>query len=269
MTWVPPYAVQNSKAQLLATPSKGKWMNDALTHLGLQWWQPTNASGVSMVNGSGVSDAGVIELRNWCHSNGIRAMLCVFNAAGGSWDWPLAKSAFADNPKKFAKALVDEVVRLDLDGVDLDLEGNGELDGDRTAYVAFVTDLSAKLKSRRKHLTIDTFAYIWHAPNQTWWPDLLPLVDGLTSMGYEETGRSGADWRSYASQKAAAGTHAGRLMIGMPASLDQWQGNDLADQLAWIQGDGGVGASFWDAQLPATSWRKGDTWKTLAAIRKG
>ena len=43
-------------------------------------------------------------------------------------------------------ALVTEVERLDLDGVDVDLEGNGSLDADRAAFVRFMRDLSTQLQ---------------------------------------------------------------------------------------------------------------------------
>lgn len=56
-------------------------------------------------------------------------LLCVYNAVSGSWDWPLARAGFAENPNKFIDALMAEVERLELDGVDVDLEGNGYIRG--------------------------------------------------------------------------------------------------------------------------------------------
>ncbi len=151
--------------------------------------------------------------------------------------------------------------------MDIDLEGRGAFDADQAAYVAFVRTLSTRLHAEGKHLTLDTFSYHWNAPNQTWWPDLLPLVDGLTSMGYSELGSKAPEWRRFEFQKAAAGKYAKRLMIGLPADRNDWRGSSLAEHLEWCTQDGGVGVSFWDAQVPATGWHKPETWKSLGAIR--
>src|SRR5687768_7405946 len=98
-TWVPPYAVAKCKAQLDAVPAMG----DALTHLALQFWLPTTDGGVELLKGREASDAVVAELRDWGHARGVRVMLCVYNAGGGKWDWPLAKAAFADHTDAFVK----------------------------------------------------------------------------------------------------------------------------------------------------------------------
>ena len=133
--------------------------------------------------------------------------------------------------------------------------------------MAFIKKLSARLHAKGRHLTVDTFAYKWNAPNQFWWPELLPHVDGLTSMGYDEIGAQALNWRSYAVQKAAAGKHAAKLMLGLPSSRNEWQGNSLMEHLQWLKSDGEVGVSFWDAQLRADAWRKAEVWKAFMDIR--
>src|SRR5215207_9809734 len=105
MTWVPPYAVSKAKEKL--TSDLG--MADAITHLGLQFWMPTKTGGVEFAPFPEATDASVIELRDWCHAHGIRAMLCVYNAPSGKWDWPLARAGFADHPHEFVRALVAEM----------------------------------------------------------------------------------------------------------------------------------------------------------------
>lgn len=262
-TWVAPYAIGESKAKLFNQPG----VKDALTHLALQFWVPTESGGVELVKKQGATEAAVVELRDWAHANGIRTMLCVYNAGGGRWDWTLARAAFAKNGDAFAKNLVAEVERLGLDGVDMDLEGNGSFEADKAPFVAFMTELSKRLHDRGKHLTVDTFSYKWNAPNQTWWPELLPLVDGLTTMGYESIGANAAEWRSYASQRDAAGAHAAKLQLGMPSSKDKWQGNTALEQLEWIQSDGKTGVAIWDAQFKTAAWRTPEVWNTLREIR--
>jgi hypothetical protein len=267
MSWVPPYAVSKSKGRLNESFG-GVGMKDALTHLGLQFWQPTRDGGLARAGRTNeVNDAVITELRDWGRTNGVRVLLCVYNAVGGKWDWPLARAGFAEHPDKFINALTAEVNRLQLDGVDIDLEGNGSFDADKDAFIAFMRNLSTQLHAKGKHLTVDTFSYKWNAPNQTWWKELLPQVDALTTMGYEEIGANAPEWRGYAFQKAAAGEHPAKLMIGLPSGRNEWRGNSVMEQLQWLKADGQVGMSFWDAQVKAEEWQKAEVWKTLGEIR--
>ncbi len=266
MTWVPPYGIEKVKARLNES-FDGLGMKDGLTHLALQFWTPTKSGGIERAQKyHPITDAAIAGLRDWGHTNGVRVLLCVFNGEQ-SWNWDLARAGFVEHPREFADALIAEVERLDLDGVDSDLEGNGSFDTDKAAFVAFMRDLSAKLHAKGKHLTVDTFAYIWNAPNQNWWPDLLPLVDGLTTMGYEEIGAKADGWRSFAAQKVAAGMNGAKLLIGMPATKNEWRGNKASEQLRWVREDGGVSVSFWDAQLDAAAWRAKEVWSVLKEIR--
>jgi len=264
MTWVAAYGIEKSKARLDESFG-GAGPQDAITHLALQFWIPTADGGIQTTSKYGaISDETILLFTRWAHAHGIRVMLCVYNSLE-SWDWPLARSAFADHPKEFADALMTEAERRGLDGVDIDLEGNGSFDNDKAAFVQFIRLLSENLHAKGKQLTVDSFAYHWNAPNQTWWQDLLPLVDGLTSMGYAELSLDAEDWRGYASQKAAAGSDAAKLLIGVPSDKDEWHDHPALDQMDWIAADGGVGAAIWDARLNAPAWRQSDIW---AKIRK-
>jgi len=270
MTWVPAYAVAQCKARLTESFG-GRGMKDALTHLGLQFWKPTKNGGLVIAGRTNeVNDAAITELRDWARTNGVRVLLCVYNHVQ-SWDWTLARAGFAEHPDKFIDALSTEVDRLQLDGVDVDLEGNGSFDADKETFVAFIRQLSARLhqKGRQQHLTVDTFSCEWHAPNQTWWKDLLPHVDALTTMGYEQIGANAPEWRSYAFQKAAADEHASKLMIGLPSGRNDWRGNGVMEHLQWLRNDGQVGVAFWDAQVRAEAWRKPEVWQVLVKIREG
>src|ERR1041384_7745209 len=125
MTWVAPYAVDESKARLRES-FDGVGMKDGLTDLGLQFWQPSvDGKSVERVQrGGDTSDAAGAELRDWARAHGVRVLLCVYNynTTTESWDWPWARVAFADHPHEFATSLIAEVERLQLDGIDLDLE---------------------------------------------------------------------------------------------------------------------------------------------------
>jgi len=272
MTWVPPYAVGISKARLNES-FDGIGMKDALSDLGLQFWEPSpDGKGIQRVQrGDDTSDAAIIELRDWGRAHGVRVLLCVYNynVSKEAWDWPWARAAFADHPQEFSKSLIDEMERLELDGIDLDLEGNGSLDGDKEVYLRFVEGLSAELRARGKHLTIDTFAYVWHAPNQSWWKQLFPLVDGINSMGYEEIGAGAEEWRSFAAQEDASGGNVDKLMLGMPANKDEWRGKTAIEHLRWLHDHGRAGMSLWDSKLDAAAWRTREAWALVKGIRDG
>jgi hypothetical protein len=266
MTWVPPYGV--TKARVRLTPGEGGFdPAEALTHVALQFWVPLRDGGVKLVGSyDPINDAVVTGWRDWCHARGLRAILCVYNGEE-KWDWGLALDAFATHEAEFSTALLAELDRTGLDGIDVDLEGDGSFDGDQPAYLAFLTALSEGVHRRQKQLFVDSFAYIWNAPNQHWWPALFPLVDGVTSMGYEETGAQSKGWRGYEAQVTAAGAQAEKLLIGVPTHIERWQENAVGEHLQWFVQADGPGVALWDAQFKAPVWRKAELWETLAKVR--
>lgn len=271
MTWVPPYGTDKS-LQRLNESFDGLGMGDGLSHLCLQFWEPVAGGGLRRVErGGDTGDSSIQTFRDWGHAHGIRVLLCFYNysVAKGDWDWPAAQDGFRDHPEELARNLVDEVRRLGLDGVDLDLEGLGELDADRAKYIEFVRRLSEMLRKDGKQLTIDTFAYIWHGPNQSWWKELFPLVNGINSMGYQEiaSGPQEEPWRTYFAQEAVAGEEVGKLMLGMPGHSDHWRGGSTIEHLRWILNEGRAGVSIWDVQLSGAAWRTREAWEILRSIR--
>ena len=268
MTWVPPYAL-SACMDRLAVPIGIAGMKDGLTHLGLQFWTPTKTGGVALVTKyNKINDSKISEFRNWGHAHNIRVMLCIYNGVSGS-DWELASAAFDTHREDFINALVKETLRLKLDGVDVDLEGLGSFDSSKETFVRFIKDLSGRLHQHGKQLTLDSFAYKWNAPNRNWWPELLPFVDGLTVMGYTETGVYASDWKAYDSLKAAAGKHAAKLLIGMPSDTATWLGTSVRKHLNWVVKDSTVGLAIWDAQLKDPIWRTKAIWEDVSKIRKG
>lgn len=269
MTWVPPYGMSTSKKRLNQS-FDGIGMKDGLTHIGLQFWSPTSKGGIELVDRfEEIDESTISEFRKWGDTHGVRIMLCIYNGSASGWDWDLAKTAFDDHGEKFVESLVSETLRLNLDGIDLDLEGNGELDESRAAFVKFIKVLSKRLHAEDKELTVDSFAYKWHAPNQSWWPEILPHVDALHVMGYAETGVGAAGWRSYEFIKAAAGDHSCKLLIGVPSNAAEWQKVPARKHLGWIYDDASVGLAIWDAQLKAPAWRSKDMWQMVSKIKNG
>jgi hypothetical protein len=269
MTWVPPYAVSACQ-QRLNESFDGASMKDGITHLGLQFWNPTATGEVKLVTRfrETINDAKIAEFRKWGDAHNVGIMLCIYNATAAGWDWGLASSAFATHRTAFVEALVNETLRLQLDGVDIDFEGKGQLDASKDAYVLFIKELSERLHAEGKELTLDTFAYKWNAPRQSWWPALLPHIDGLHVMGYAETGAGAADWRSYAFLKAATAAQASKLLIGVPGGRSKWQGSSAKTHLQWIVDDGSAGLAIWDARVSDPIWRTKEIWQTIAKLKR-
>ncbi len=283
MTWVPPYDIATSRHQLQALYGN-EGPRRAITHLGLQFWVPSPDGGLARSTRYGtITNAIIRDFVRWGHNNGIKVLLCVYNGEYThpdlTWDWGLAKNAFHANRDKFINALVREMRRLNLDGIDVDLEGSDTqyplIDGDKAVYARFIRELAPRVHAHGKQITLDTFHYIYNGPNQNWWPALFPHVDGITSMGYADLGRNAPDWQSYAAQKAKAGRSSAKLLIGMPSDVSTWQGNTAPEQAAWFlrKGAGRTGVAIWDARFldspenPVPAWQAPSVWSRLRAVR--
>jgi len=269
MTWVPSYATEICRDRL--DESFGEvGLKNGLTHMGLQFWRPTEEGRIELVDDfKPIYDSTIINFRKWGQTHGIKVLLCIYNGTRDGWNWNLAKNVFETHRKQFIKTLVSETVRLNLDGVDIDFEGKGKLDGDTEVFVSFIKELSSALKAKGKELTVDSFAYKWNAPNQGWWKLLLPYVDALHVMGYSETGSKSTSWRSYDFLKAAAGKYSSKLLIGVPSHASNWEKASVQEHLEWIVTDPSVGLAIWDAQLKDSKWRTQEIWQTISRIRQG
>ncbi len=276
MSWVASYAIEASKAAV-ETNLGACSAKDGLTRIGLQFWL-VNSDG-TLGYDPGVTDADVAWWTNWGATNGIKILLTTHNSDGG-WNWPLARSAFADNRTTLVNSLVAELERLNLDGVDLDFEGIGDFESDRVAFSQFISELSVALKSRGKLLTVDSFPYIWNAPNINWYSDWVGEVDNIHSMGYEELYEGGTDWHKYSYQQntgTSAGYPVNTVLMGMPDWLDTWgtssgRGTDALAHVQEVRYDlpnGPSGIAIWDLQLRGASWQSSDTWCEIAGLKTG
>ena len=269
MTWVPPYATSQCLDRLNESFG-GIGMKNGLTHLGLQFWRPSDKGQIKLVDDfKPIDDATIIQFRKWGNTNNVRVLLCVYNGYKDGWNWDLAKNAFYMYRKQFIAALVSETIRLQLDGVDIDFEGKGTRDGDKKTFIEFIKELSSALRAKGKELTVDSFAYKWNAPNQGWWKMMLPHIDALHIMGYSETGSKSTGWRSYDFLKAAAGKYSSKLLIGVPGHTANWENKSVRDHLEWVVKDKSVGLAIWDAQLKDPKWRTKEIWQTISRIRHG
>ena len=293
MGWVPAYGIDASIKALVATPAIGQ----SMTRLGLQFWNPS-ADGKSVAfapvdaTGRPVTAADVKQLQRWAHSHGVQALLTVYNNSQvvNRWDWQWARRAFAEHPDEFTASLVAAVDKWDLDGVDLDLEGEGDFSADRPAYAAFVHQLAAALKAKGKLLTIDSFhSPCDNAPNMRWWSDWVGDVATIHSMGYEDlyegskatftpegkpVCEGGAALFRYSWQLdygMKAGYRRDQILMGMPTWVDTWGsggiGPGVVDHLREVRALGG-GVGLWDMQLAAPGWSRTATWDAVQSLRR-
>ena len=293
MGWVPAYGIDASMKALAATPAIGQ----SMTRLGLQLWNPSpDGRGVVFApvdaTGKPVTAANVKQLTQWARAHGVQPLLTVYNNSQviNRWDWQWARRAFVEHPDDFTAALVAAVDKWDLDGVDLDLEGEGDFSADRVAYAAFVHQLSAALKARGKLLTVDSFhSPCDNAPNMRWWSDWAGDVATIHSMGYEDLyegskatftpeGRpvceNGATLFRYSWQLdygVKAGYRRDQIVMGMPTWVDSWGsggiGPNVIDHLRELRALGG-GVGLWDMQLSAAGWTRTATWEAVGALRR-
>ena len=286
--WVPAYGIDASLQAMNSNPDIAK----GLTRIGLQLWNPSR-DGKSVVfapvddHGKLVSETQVRALVAWAKQRRIQVVLTVYNNSQvlKKWDWELARNAFAKQPRAFSRALIKEMQKYDLDGIDLDLEGEGALDQDRPAYARFVAQLSKELKKRGKLLTVDSFhSPCTNAPNMSWWADWRGQVDAIHSMGYQDlyegstasftpeggtVCENGAAMFKYSWQLQygiKAGYRADQIVMGMPTWLDQWgEGGAGPSVLNHVQEAKqlGVGIALWDLQLEGKAWRQSETWRAI------
>jgi PKD repeat protein len=278
MSWVAPYNISACKAMAQADFGSCD-PKDGLTRIGLQFWVPnTNGTVKYSYNGGIATDADVTWWTNWGHFNGIKILLTVYNN-DGSWNWNLARSAFASNRTTLVNALLTEVDRLNLDGVDIDFEGIGSLDSDRASFNLFIRELSSGLKQRGKLLTVDSFPYIWNAPNINWWSDWVGYIDNIHSMGYDDLYEGATGWQKYSAQQnygINAGFDSRTVLMGMPAwdpSLSDWgvssgRGTSAQAHVQEVRYDlpnGSTGIAIWDMQL--LGWQNSDLWCEIVGLK--
>lgn len=267
ITWVPPYSVPACKTMVKKDFGGGVGMKDGLTYLALQWWVCDGPNIKQWGNVAGGNfDNDVAYFRDWGKANGVKVTLCVVNHIGG-WNWNEARRSFTDNRAAFVKSLVNEVERLGLDGVELDLEGpTTPTAQDSVNYIQLVRDLGAELNPKGKVVTVASYAAQYNAPNWKWWPELMKTAAAVTSMGYDEAGmNSPAGWKYPEQKKRASPSY--KLMIGMFGGSASWQGNSADQHIDWVVNDGQVGLGIWDAALGNGTWESAATWTKIGKIR--
>lgn len=289
MGWIPSYNLEKSK-KIIAYQAGDIKTSDWLGRVGLQFWGPTTSGGVEFVTHQDpVDDALVTYYVTWGKANRIPIYLTIYNN-NGKWDWDLARAAFKNNRHVFVKNLVFTMEKYQLDGIDVDLEGNGDFDNDRAAFKKFIVELSAAVKAKGKKVTVSTFhSPCTNAPHMGWWKDWVGYVDVIQSMGYADLYEGsteqfkmgdkfcadGANIFKY-SWQVNYGVHSGfnppKLLMGVPAWVDVWgaggKGPSIQNHLAEVA-ELKTGIAIWD--LPGmvdNKWVSVETFKLLKEFKE-
>jgi uncharacterized repeat protein (TIGR02543 family) len=271
--WVPWYDGAGTYSNLVS-PHGGVNPKDALTTVCLQFW---DVQGGSLNNGFDPT-----QFVTWAHQNNIKALLTVFNGTA-SWDWGVAYQAFG-NATAFSNELIDEMNAYNLDGIDIDLEGNGLTDPNeyREEFKTFIETLSGKLKPLGKQLTVCIFADAPdtknnNAPSTDWIGDWAGKADYIHVMLYEEGGDEslpgsvGDDNQYYYSFQQEEGLKAGysasQISMGLPAwDAGSWNQNWSThfEQLFAIN----ASVCIWDSKFSNGDWaNSSQLWNDLKKFK--
>jgi len=142
-----------------------------LTHINIAFANPDNAGNLSV-------PAGMTTAIQKAHANNVKAIISLGGAGAPAAAW---SSLLQDgNRSAFIQKISSYVTNYQLDGVDIDLEGD-RIDGN---YEKFIVDLSAAIKPKNKTLT---FAIATWQGNQIT-DRALALFDWVNVMSYDYTG---------------------------------------------------------------------------------
>ena len=227
---------------------------DRYTHLMLAFVNPTPAGGLVASGGLAcsptgpdssvmVSDMQLRTLVSSAHRNGSKVIASLGGAVippcGGDWAELLAP----DMRPKVVANLVGMVDRYDLDGLDIDLEGDLMTGIDKAGnYTPFVQALAEALHERGKLLSAATGSY----PGGMVPDASLPFFDLIGIMSYDQVGPTWGDPGGEHSTYAQAltdltlwirkGVPAHKLALGMPfygrgfgSYRPGWSMQDVAD----------------------------------------
>ncbi|GEM_PF-432835 len=297
MAWVPAYSIQGAKNVWLSQYGAVK-VPSTLTRIGLQFWTMTEAGGLEeLFDGNDTEAAWFVER---AHAEGVQVLATVTNSetktGGSAFDWGVVREGLkGEGYKTLTVELLDLVERLNLDGVDLDLESGGEgvlpyTSGDRALFGKLANYLGKKLHAQGKLLTVDTFvSNNGLAPQPSWWSDWIDNVDTLHAMGYTLTfagGLGNASYQTVQDLALSAGYSSNQILMGLPLWVDSWAGDDSGEGVSHVENlqfianclQKSSGVALWALDQPSSniiqstgkpSWSSVEAWQNLLKIREG
>jgi hypothetical protein len=205
----------------------GKLNYAGLTHINLAFGNP-DGNGVTQL---GQSSSSLATLVNAAHSKGVKVLVSIGGASGlgnvGTW-LGTKRSTYVANLAGFVSS-------NNLDGVDVDLEGN-DVDGN---YAPFISDLINAIRPKGKLVT---------AALSPWFSDRIPAAslqsfDLVNVMAYDECGEwSGACEQStytlavnMLNSYTGRGVAASKLVLGFPAYGWCWGSGCAASEYSYAK----------------------------------
>lgn len=195
---------------------------DKMTHINIAFFNPTNGTGAT-ISGTTQTDAVVTA----CHNKGVKVFISIGGATNATvaarYQSIIGSSGTAAKRTTFVTTLRDYVLAHNLDGIDVDIEGD-ILDGtyvNATQYESFVTELQDTLHKHNKQMSAALANWFADKVNNT----AAAKFDWINIMSYDAYGPwSGPGAHSPYSMavsnftywKNTKGMPASKLTIGVP-----------------------------------------------------
>ncbi|GAC1382607.1 MAG: glycosyl hydrolase family 18 protein [Ginsengibacter sp.] len=151
-------------------PDLSKIQFDKLTHINIAFVNPDSSGGLHLY-------VPIDSLVTMAHSSRLKVLASL---GGGNSPVSLPRLLMAENRDRFTDSIVNFIIANDLDGEDVDIEG----DAVDSNYKTFVKELAEKLHHRKKLITAAIATYFSEKiSNET-----LSLFDFINVMSYDYTG---------------------------------------------------------------------------------
>ena len=201
---------------------------------------------------------------DWAHSNGYKVWAMVQNAGSGMMNVTSEIMNHYDNRQKLIEAIIDECMKYDLDGINIDFENMKKEDVD--LFSRFIIELEPRLREIGVVLSVDVTA---PDGSDTWSLCfdryvLGDVADYLIFMAYDQYGASsdkvgttaGYDWVELNLKKflETYEVESDKLILAIPLYARLWTLDSNGD----IEGQTAIPMNEIDESIPSDAERKWD-----------
>ena len=201
---------------------------------------------------------------DWAHSNGYKVWAMVQNAGSGMMNVTSEIMNHYDNRQKLIEAIIDECMKYDLDGINIDFENMKKEDVD--LFSRFIIELEPRLKEIGVVLSVDVTA---PDGSDTWSlcfdrHVLGDVADYLIFMAYDQYGASsdiagttaGYDWIELNLKKflETYEVESDKLILAIPLYARLWTLDSNGD----VEGQTAIPMNEIDESIPSDAERKWD-----------
>ena len=201
---------------------------------------------------------------DWAHNNGYKVWAMVQNAGSGMMNVTSEIMNHYDNRQKLIEAIIDECMKYDLDGINIDFENMKKEDVD--LFSRFIIELEPRLREIGVVLSVDVTA---PDGSDTWSlcfdrHVLGDVADYLIFMAYDQYGASsdkagttaGYDWVELNLKKflETYEVESDKLILAIPLYARLWTLDSNGD----IEGQTAIPMNEIDESIPSDAERKWD-----------